>query len=107
MRNGNGYVVVSAVLATFKAEITTTVVSKAVYQVCVTFGNKTIYYDPKDGKTDSSKTIEGVLKVLKQRKDIKNIDQVIDEFLIAANDLKKQMEAEGYLLGEKVDDKRI
>jgi len=98
MRNGNGYVVVSAVLATFKAEITTTIVTNAVYQVCVTFGNKTVYYDPKDGKTESSKTIEGVLKVLKQRRDIRDIDQVIEDFLTAANELRKRIEADGYYI---------
>ena len=96
MRNGNGYVVVSAVLATFKAEIKITIVTKAVYQVCVVFGNKTVYYDPKDGKTENSRTVSGVLKVLKQRRDIKDIDQVIEDFMAAANELKEQMKADGY-----------
>ena len=98
MRSGNGYVVVSAVLATFRAEITTNTVPKAIYQVCITFGNKIIYYDPKDGKTENSRTINGVLKVLKQRRDIKDIDQVIEDFITAANELKRQMEADGYYL---------
>jgi len=98
MRNGNGYVVVSVVLATFKAEITTAVIPKAVYQVCITFGNKTIYYDPKDGKTENSRTVSGVLKVLKQRRDIKDVDQVIEDFIAVANELKKQMETDGYYL---------
>jgi hypothetical protein len=38
----------------------------------VSFGNKTIYLDPKDGKSAMSRTLDGVLPVLKERKDIEN-----------------------------------
>lgn len=77
MHHGNGYVVVAATPAQFKAKIETVIVLKSIYQVCVSFGNKTIYYDPKDGKSPSSKTIEGTLSIIKGRKDIEEVENVL------------------------------
>ena len=54
MHNGNGYVVVAATPVLFKASVETITVSKSIYQVIVTFGNKTVYFDPKDGRSPSS-----------------------------------------------------
>jgi len=94
---GNGYVVVSATPAEFKAKIDTVIVPKSIYQVCLSFGNKTIYFDPKDGKSPSSGTLEGTLKIIKARKDIENQEVVIEEFTRQARDLIRRMENDGYL----------
>jgi hypothetical protein len=95
MHNQNGYVVVSATPVKFKGQLKT-VVSKGIYQVTVTFGNKTIYFDPVDGKSSSSKTIEGVIGILRERPDIADLDSIIKEFEILANELVAKMQRDGY-----------
>lgn len=71
MHKANGYVVVAATPVLFQAHVETVIVPKTLYQVTVTFGNKKIFFDPKDGKSVMSRTIDGVLEILKGRKDIK------------------------------------
>lgn len=80
-----GYIVVAAEPHAFEAKINTTVIKNAVYMVEVKFGNKTIKFDPMDGRKDSVRSISGVLNVLKYRKDIKNLLQVLEDFENAAN----------------------
>ena len=92
MHKSNGYVVVSAVPIRFKAHVKTVVIPPETYQVHITFGNKTIYFDPKNGKSPSSNTIDGVLNVLKGRQDIDNLEPVIENFKKQAFSLLKQME---------------
>lgn len=101
MHRGNGYVVVSATPAKFAAQVDTVIVPKSIYQVCVTFGNKTIYFDPKDGKSVSSKEFEGALKIIKERKDIEDRDRVIKEFTRQSKQLIQRMETDGYLYHRK------
>jgi hypothetical protein len=36
------------------------------YKITVSFSNKTIYLDPKDGKSAMSQTLDGVLQILKE-----------------------------------------
>jgi hypothetical protein len=96
MHQGNGYVVVSAKPALFKAHIETIIVPKSIYQVNIFFGNKTIYFDPKDGKSPSSKTMKGVIDVIMARKDIEDVDSVIKGFKRQADILVRQMEKDGY-----------
>jgi hypothetical protein len=96
MHNKNGYVVVSAIQTLFKARVETIVVPKSIYQVNVTFGNKTIYFDPKDGKSPSSRTIEGVIEVIAARKDIDDRNAVIEDFKRQAAILVQQMQKDGY-----------
>ena len=57
---------------------------------------KTIYFDPLNGKTFSSRTKEGVLEILNKRNDIANLDGVISDFLDRADELLRQMEEDGY-----------
>lgn len=80
-----GFIVVKAEPHPFEAKISSCVVKNAVYQVEVKFGNKTIIFDPLDGRKESVRTIDGVINVLQYRKDIKNLLQVIDDFSKAAN----------------------
>jgi hypothetical protein len=96
MHNGNGYVVVSVSPMLFKAHIETVIVPESIYQIRINFGNKTIYFDPKDGKTHSSKTVEGVLEILAARKDMADLDSVVDDFRKQAGVLLQQMEKDGY-----------
>lgn len=103
MHTLNGYVVVSAKRTLFEARIETVLVPKAVYQVNVIFGHKTIYFDPKDGKTTSSKTIPGVLKVIEGRDDIANKESVKEVFRKQAKDLLSQMMKDGFLSGHQLE----
>jgi hypothetical protein len=80
-----GYIVVVANPHAFEAKVSTLIVKDATYRVEVKFGNKTIVYDPVEGRKDSMNSIDGVIKVLEHRKDIQNITQVIDDFYAAAN----------------------
>lgn len=81
MHKANGYVVVAATPVLFQAHVETVIVPKTLYQVTVTFGNKKIFFDPKDGKSVMSRTIDGVLEILKGRKDIKYKEGVITDYL--------------------------
>jgi hypothetical protein len=101
MLKGNGYVVVSAVQAKFKALIETIIVPKSIYQVIITFGNKTFYYDPVDGKSPSSRTMEGVLKLLESRNDIEDLEEVIADFRKHARVIKEAMSRDGYYHASK------
>ena len=61
MHKAKGYVVVAATPIQFPATVETIIVPKTLYNVIVSFGNKTIYLDPKDGKSAMSRTLDGVL----------------------------------------------
>jgi hypothetical protein len=96
MHNRNGYVVVSAEPVLFKALVEMVVIPNITYQVQIKFGNKTVYFDPLFGRTQSSKTIEGVLKVLNGRKDVEDLDSVVKDFEKKANLLIKKMNTDGF-----------
>ena len=81
MHKAKGYVVVAATPVQFPATVETIIAPKTLYKVTVSFGNKTIYLDLKDGKSAMSRTLDGVLPVLKERKDIKNHGEVIADFI--------------------------
>ena len=80
MKNGNGFIAVEIELCLFPAVVDTVVTSNR-FKVTVKFGNKSIIYDPQYGQDDSRKTVEGALKALKERNDIRDKDQVIDAYL--------------------------
>jgi len=97
MRNKNaGYIVVVAEPHAFEAHISSTVVRHAVYRVEVRFGNKIVVFDPKDGRKDSVRTINGVVKYLEHRKDIRDIVSVVDRFEQAANAMLTTFKNDGY-----------
>lgn len=97
MHKQHGYVVVAATPVLFKAVIETIIVPKTIYQVTVTFGNKKIFFDPKDGKSFNSRTIEGVVGVLESRPEIADKEQVLATFRKQAQALVRNMETDGYL----------
>lgn len=97
MHKLHGYVVVSATPVLFKAIIETIVVPKTIYQVTVTFGNKRIFFDPKDGRSVHSRSIDGVEEVLINRPDVADKEQVMAAFRRQAKRLVERMELDGYL----------
>ncbi|WP_289764521.1 hypothetical protein [uncultured Duncaniella sp.] len=97
MHKAKGYVVVAATPVQFTARVESIIIPKAFYKVTVTFGNKTIYFDPKCGKTAMSKTIDGVLSILKERKDIRNLDGVIEDFTREAQALVRRFTQDGFI----------
>lgn len=97
MHKANGYVVVSATPVLFRAQVETVLVPKVMYQVTVVFGNKKIFFDPKDGKSPQSRTIDGALSVLRERRDIENREGVISDYLRQAEALVRRMETDGYI----------
>ncbi|MDR1716075.1 MAG: hypothetical protein LBS20_09525 [Prevotella sp.] len=96
MHQSNGYVVVSAMPVLFKARVDTVIVTKSIYQVNISFGNKTIYFDPVSGKSPSSKTVEGALCIINERMDIMDKEKVIEDFSKQALMLVQRMEKDGY-----------
>lgn len=67
MHKVNGYVVVAAFPVLFPAQVETMIISKTLYQVTVMFGNKKVFFDPKDRESAMSRTIEGCLRLTKQK----------------------------------------
>ena len=98
MHNGSGYVVVSATPILFSAQVDTLIIPKSIYQVTVTFGNKVVFFDPKDGKSISSRTLAGVIKLLRERGDIENPDLVIEDLARQAAQLVRRMENDGFIV---------
>lgn len=85
MKNKKGYVVLKAVPCQYEAKIESCTSPQALYQVIVSFGNREIVFDPFRGRKPSMRTIEGVIGLLSQRKDIKDLPEVIEEFSRSAN----------------------
>ena len=67
------------------------------YKITMSFSNKTIYLDPKDGKSAMSQTLDGVLQILKERKDIENHEEVIADFIKQAQEMIRRFEQDGYI----------
>lgn len=99
MHLGNGYVVVSARRTLFEAKFETVIIPRAIYQLKLTFGHKTIFFDPKDGQSASSRTVNGVLKVIEKRDDILDKEGVTRRFSEDAVKLLHFMGKDGYITG--------
>ena len=97
MHKAKGYVVVDAIPVPFPATVDTIIAPKTLYKITVSFGNKTIYLDPKDGKSAMSRTLDGVLPILKERKDIENHKEVIADFIKQVQELIRQFEQGEYI----------
>lgn len=93
-----GFVVVSVTPILWPAKIETILVPKAIYKVTISFGYKTIVFDPKDGKFPASRTLDGVLEVLDGRQDIQDKTRIIDEFKAQAGIVLERMVADGYYI---------
>ena len=97
MRSGAGYVIVEAQQILFVAKVETIIIPNATYKVTVKFGNKNIYFDPLNGRTPSSTTVEGVLSILEQREDIQNKAETIQSFIMEASRMHDRMVEDGVL----------
>lgn len=95
MHKKDGYIVVDASPVRFKASIYTTYVKKAIYKLEVKFGNKTIVFDPVDGKKDSVRVYEECLALLESRIDLQDHELIIADFKESATKLLKLMQADG------------
>jgi hypothetical protein len=95
MRLGNGYVVVSAQRTLFEAEFETVAIPGTAYQIKITFGHKTIWFDPIGGKSASSTTVDGVLGVIASREDIFDKEAVMERFRCEAAALLAAMDRDG------------
>lgn len=96
MHRKNGYVVTSAVRVLFDATVESFIVTGKIYRVIVHFGGKTVYFDPLNGKTPSSRTKAGVLAILNKRNDIADQSGVISDFLDRADEIIRRMREDGY-----------
>lgn len=96
MKSKKGYVAISASPVLFNAKIEDCVIPKAIYKVSATFGNKTIFFDPLDGKSESSRTLNGALKELESRNDIADKELVIANFKEKGNSIIQTMQSDGY-----------
>lgn len=92
--------VTSATLVLSNVTIESFIVPGKEYRVVINFEGKksykTIYFDPLNGKTSSSRTKQGVLEILNKRNDIANQEGVISDFIDRADELIRQMQADGY-----------
>lgn len=92
MTERNGYVVIAAEPVQFKATVTKTYVKNNIYLVEVKFGNKTIRFDPFNGRKESIKSLPACKAILERRVDVKNILQVVEDFDTAANEILALLE---------------
>lgn len=82
-----GYIAIEANPVQFKASVTTKYVRGAKYHVEVTFGNKTIRFDPYRGEKETTKSFNACRAVLEKRCDVKDLMDVVEDFTNAANAL--------------------
>ena len=97
MHNGSGFVVTVASRSLFEANVITAITPGKTYKVKITFGNKTIFFDPKDGQQPSCNTIDGVLKVIGKREDLRDKEEVCAQFVKTARALLDRMAEDGML----------
>lgn len=95
MRGEVGYVIISATPILFEAQVDIMIDPHRKYCVTIAFGNKTLYFDPKDGKNPSTRTIAGVVKLLRDRDDLAFKNKVIDTFIEKAEQLNRKMNEDG------------
>ena len=96
MHDGNGYVIVDLQPIEFPAQIELKIIHRQQYQITVTFGNKIIYYDPVNGRSSSSRTLEGVVRLIEGREDIQNKQQVIEDLIEQAGVLERLMNQDNF-----------
>lgn len=86
-----GYIAIEANPRQFKATITTKYVRGSTYKVEVSFGNKTICFDPFHGQKETVKSLPACLALLEKRCDVKDLLYVVENFNTTAIELVEQM----------------
>lgn len=99
-RGGNGhFVLVSLEPREYEASIEVECnPTLHIYQACVSFGHKTIVYDPIGGGKQCMRKVSGVMDILNARKDIRNLPEVRRLFLEAAIGMLKSAIRGGYYM---------
>ena len=95
MNKSHGYVCISAEPQQFNATVSIEYEPQEKYNILVSFGNKTMLYDPLKGSKATVLTIQGFIDTLQRRLDIRNIDNVLAEVSLAASELNKRMKKDG------------
>ncbi len=95
MASGNGYVVVRAKTMQFPATLRVNYVPRAVYSIEINFGNRTLKFNPLDGRKDTVCNFTKCRQYLSKQQDIKNLDKVLSDFTKAGKSLLARMEADG------------
>lgn len=99
MKEKKGFVTIDAQIHKFPAVIETTYIPKSTYRIEVKYGNRRIIYDPLDGALASHRNKSAVCAILSRQEDIANREQVIQDFVEAANKLIVQFHNDGYYSG--------
>ena len=58
---------------------------------------KGVREDSRYGKSAMSRTLDGVLQILRERKDIENHEEVIADFIKQAQEMIRRFEQDGYI----------
>ena len=82
-----GYIAIEANPVQFKAKVTTNYIRGIKYNVEVSFGNKTLRFDPFRGIKETTKSLNAFRAVLEKRCDVRDIMDVLEDFDIAARNL--------------------
>lgn len=96
-----GYVIISAEKIKFNALVEMHVTPNELYQVTVSFGNKTIYFDPINGGGYSSRNVDGVIQVLREQDEIANMEEVLHIFTECSTQLLERLKEDGHTLTNK------
>lgn len=86
-----GYIAIEATPVQFKATVTTKYIRGIKYMVEVSFGNKTIRFDPFRGKKESVKSLAACRAILEKRYDVQNLLEVVEDFEMAAINIVELM----------------
>lgn len=97
MSDRKGYVIVSAKKVKFEALVEMFVKPGEIYRVTVSFGNKILYFDPKNGKSHFSNTVDGVVQVITKREDIENKEVVLQIFIERSKQLLARMTEDSHI----------
>lgn len=86
-----GYIAIEAEPVRFQATVTTQYIRGVKYLVEVTFGNKTVRFDPFAGQKETVKSLAACKAFLEKRLDIADLPHVLEDFEMAAINLVELM----------------
>lgn len=86
-----GYIAIEAEPVLFQATVTTQYIRGVKYLVEVTFGNKTVRFDPFAGQKETVKSLAACKAFLEKRLDIADLPHVLEDFEMAAINLVELM----------------
>lgn len=96
MLNQNGYIVLEATVHQFRAVLEVDYYPRANYRVTLKFGGKSIVFDPMNPPTPAANSLSVTKELIAKRLDIKNVSQVVEDFMAAATSILHQYKKDGY-----------